>query len=377
MLGFVDICSVPSPSSWMFLAAPPTNLKIVAQRWSRNTKFVGSSMWRAGFLTPAWRRYKEVLEDPFCGKRMKKSQSSSISSLTSKYINLWYIHLSGTYGTSSHYSSSILMHPAICMVDFGRLDFLGAPPQSSLRPGYRNRGLVCRGCRTWCSSHMPSETAGNSKSGRLTSLIIPKFTGFTGWHSLLESNWTKWRHLHGHTFIKPLSSTTWCRQKLTPSRLFRGLTVLHHFGFQIGQPHVDSCGYRCCANDSSWLDPPNLPYFRRCLLVLVHQINDCPPHWDIINKSQHNKRPRSQFSKYHLAKARPLMLGWNKTPRSEKHPKVSCILFWIRRWFVARNTTSGCGSTFWAVSPSWLKYAWWSDRPSQVLKSHKLSSFFH
>jgi hypothetical protein len=81
--------------------------------------------------------------------------------------------------------------------------------------------------------------------------------------------------------------------------------------------------------------------------------------------------------KYHLAKARPLMLGWNKTPRSEKHPKVSCILFWIRRWFVARNTTSGCGSTFWAVSPSWLKYAWWSDRPSQVLKSHKLSSFFH
>ena len=261
MLGFVDICSVPSLSSWMFLAAPPTNLKIVAQRWSRNTKFVGSSMWRAGFLTPAWRRYKEVLEDPFCGKRMKKSQSSSISSLTSKYINLWYIHLSGTYGTSSHYSSSILMHPAICMVDFGRLDFLGAPPQSSLRPGYRNRGLVCRGCRTWCSSHMPSETAGNSKSGRLTSLIIPKFTGFTGWHSLLESNWTKWRHLHGHTFIKPLSSTTWCRQKLTPSRLFRGLTVLHHFGFQIGQPHVDSCGYRCCANDSSWLDPQICPIF--------------------------------------------------------------------------------------------------------------------
>lgn len=93
MLGFVDICSVPSPSSWMFLAAPPTNLKIVAQRWSRNTKFVGSSMWRAGFLTPAWRRYKEVLEDPFCGKRMKQSQSSSISSLTSKYINLWYISI--------------------------------------------------------------------------------------------------------------------------------------------------------------------------------------------------------------------------------------------------------------------------------------------
>ena len=94
------------------------------------------------------------------------------------------------------------------------------------------------------------------------------------------------------------------------------------------------------------------------------------------HQQEHNKRPRSQFSKYHLAKARPLMLGWNKTPRSEKHPKVSCILFWIRRWFVARNTTSGCGSTFWAVSPSWLKYAWWSDRPSQVLKSHKLSSFF-
>ena len=72
---------------------------------------------------------------------------------------------------------------------------IGAPPQSSLRPGYRNRGPACRGCRTWYSSHTPSK--GNVEDGgRLTS-----------WHPLtsrisLGTRCFRWRHLHERTYYK-------------------------------------------------------------------------------------------------------------------------------------------------------------------------------
>ena len=120
----------------------------------------------------------------------------------------------------------------------GRLDLpIGAPPQSSRHPGYRNPGLVCYGCRTWCSSHTPSKDSWKQQEWKADIPNHPSFhwVALAACFNLNQEKRPPWTHYHQATFLYHLIAAD---KKLMPSRLFRGLTVLHHFGFQIGQPHV-------------------------------------------------------------------------------------------------------------------------------------------
>lgn len=159
-----------------------------------------------------------------------------------------------------------------CMIDSvdWTNSFQGAPPQSSLRPGYRNRGLVCRGCRTWCSSHMPSET-GNSKSlsADIPIIIPPKFTG---WHSLLESNSNEvktppWTYFHQTAFFYHLMPTKMDAVAPVP-RPYRPPPLWF-------PDRTTSCGFlwiSMLCQRFILVGPPQICPNRRCLLVLVHQI---------------------------------------------------------------------------------------------------------